>query len=774
MSDPYTSARPYATDKFYSPQGAAVEMQSILDRAKDERLRLLRLLKDCETRFGTTGVVPPAEEIARLTGKVRAIDDAVRNRYRQLRHDEVTLEKRAHQIDQLREGVQELTQQFNAKIDQARAFKPELAAVKQTVKTAIDLLIQDVRGQLDRLGSDASDQLGEFRDAQTNAHDQLRQAHDEVEKTFADIDNRIADVAGRARDEAQKLIDPIFGQLENQATDCGDRVRLTIEAADQTMREKLEALPAQAVQTLAPTKATLEGVIEDARTHTASLNHAIQSLDVRMRDLPGQVDGMIQEQLDALPDRARQALDEQLNERLEAHRTSLDSKLEEVFSQKQKELIRVLDERAQALADQLIAQQQKRIEQAAQVLVTQRKTLEEGIAKAAGKLSELWDRKSRDVDVQVNRLANERVSALSNRMASELKTADDRAESIAQEIHGRLTASLDQSYAEAINTADRIESKAAEVVAKADEQGEQIAQSIERSLCEQVVAAMGRADAIADPFKARLEESLNVHLKLTDELAQAAETELTDKAKQHLQAFRKDTEAVLDEQKNLLQTQADITVEDARQKMKQRVQDLCASSKGMVELIEKQLTRRLKAIEPQTHQAVESIEQQIRQRLGQFSDNARSMVQLVEDQLSKRVAALQPQAQAAAREAERELQEHLARVRQEVDNVVAPLRRQIIEELGQIADVGKSVRRTIKRDESQPDASQDAAIDPPAVSPPVVDPRKLATPLQELANRMGKKAARLVDARDDAEKTAKQAENTDTFDTDPDTQRKAA
>jgi hypothetical protein len=195
--------------------------------------------------------------------------------------------------------------------------------------------------------------------------------------------------------------------------------------------------------------------------------------------------------------------------------------------------------------------------------------------------------------------------------------------------------------------------------------------------------------------------------------------------------------------------------------MRQRIQEMCASSQSMVDLIEQQLTRRLKGMEPQTHHAIETLEKQFNERISRLRENAQSMVALAEDQLSKRVAELQPKAVNAARDAERELNEHLDRVREEVENVVAPLRRQVIEELSQIADLGKSIRGAVRREQGAEAGSTE---------PPVIDARKLASPLQEMASRMGRKAARLVGARNEAEEAAESAEASDT----PDTERKAA
>ncbi len=747
MSEDYNQGQPFPAGQPYGTQGAAAELQSVLDRVKDERLRLLRLLKDCETRFGTMGIVPPAEEIARLTGKVRAIDDAVRNRYTQLRHDETILDKRSYQVDQLREGVQELADQLNVQIEQARTFKPELAAAKQAVKAAMEQIVQDARTQLNQLGDNVADHLGEFRHAQTTGQEQLSDTRRDIQTAFTDIDNRLAAAAGLARDEAQKLIDPIFGQLENHATECGQRIHQIIEAADNTVRETLESLPAQAQKTLEPARETLNAVIEDARTQVGSVNDALQVLDSRMLGLSDEAENVIQQQLDALTQRADRALEAQLDQ----HDQKLTHRIDELMTRKQAELIVELDERSKAMADQLIAKQREHLDQEAASLDDKLQALQEKTGKARESLTDIWESKASQASAQAKDAADSLLNEVTKRVDKALEGAGDRAAEIGQQIHGQLTASLDQSHAEAIQATRKIEAEANNLSHKADQQAARVAQAIERSLREHVVEAMSRADAITDPFKVRLEDALSSHRQLSDEYSKTAEAELSGKAKAHWDAFRRDTQAALDKQKQALEAQAQATIQDTQQTMRQRVQELCVSSQSMVDLIEQQLTRKLKGVEPQAQQAMENIEKQTGERLSQLRENSQAMVQLIEDQIGKRVAELRPNAVSAARDAEHELTEHMDRVRQEVENIIVPLRRQAIEELSQIADVGKSVRGAIKRDQGAQAAPTEK---------PVVDASKLTAPLQEMASRMGKKATHLVNAHGEAQPKNESAKDT--------------
>jgi hypothetical protein len=784
VSDDYTQGQPFNAGNPYGTQGAATELELILERVKDERLRLIRLLKDCETRFGTAGVVPPAEEIARLTGKVRAIDDAVRNRYHQLRHDETLIEKRAHQVDQLRECVQSMTDQVDNQIAKAKSIKPDLEAARQSVQTEADLVLSQARSHVAQIAQAMADRLDEYRSAQSAGQEQLREFRREIEPIFKDIDTRLAAAAGLARDEAQKLIDPIFTQLENHATECGQRIHQLVEATDDTVLAKLEALPGKAEEALQPARETLDSVIDDARNQVAAVNDTIRVVEERVQALSGKAEGLIDQQLEAMNERAGHGLDAMLAERLADQQDAMDRQ-QAVFHDRLREQDEQFDRRMRE-QDEALQQREREVNEKLNSLMMDKQA--ELIVTIDEQTQSQIERLLMQHQDRIEQLVSEKSQAASDTLAEQIKTvmagADEKAEDVAQQIKERLSASLDQSRVEAeqavgrleqqvsedkdrlVTSLDQLKEQAQEVTERADRQASQVGEKIERSLQEQVVSAMSRSEAITEPFKARLEGALAEHRRLADEYSRTAETELTEKAKAHWAAFRHDTQAALDKQKQVLDTQAQATIEDTQDTLRQRVQDLCTSSQSMVELIEQQLTRRLKSIEPQTHQVVEAIEKQIAERLGQMRNNAESMVQLVEDQLTRRVADLQPKAVNAARDAERELNEHMDRVRKEVENVIAPLRRQVIEELGQIADVGKSVRGVIRHDTA---THGSPGVPAGSTEPPVVDARKLTTPLQEMATRMGKKAAKLAGALNEAEQAATPSDGTQ-----PDTDRKAA
>ncbi len=791
MSDQYTQDQPFNAGPQFGLKGSAAEIESVLERVKDERLRLIRLLKDCETRFGTTGVVPPAEEIARLTGKVRAIDEAVRNRYTQLRHDESLVQKRAQQIDQIRECVQDLTNQVERQIAQAKNIKPDLAIARQSVQEETERVLDQARLQAAQIKQSLTDRLEEYRNAQSIGQEQLREVRREIEQSFKDIDNRLAAAAGMARDEAQKLIDPIFSQLENHATECGRRIQEMAGAVDDVLRDKLEELPAKAQQVLAPTRESLESVIEDARDEMTSINDALRSLDQSVQELSGKAQVVINQNIEEMAGRIDQAIDARLAEKIEQQQEAIDRqqaafndhlrKQDEQFTQYMLSREKMLHQGEQEVTDKIAGIM---MDKQAEIIVM----LDDQMSSQA-------DRLLAQQQDKIDKILNDRVDAacakLTRRLEESIDGAEEKAEQTAQQIKERLVASIDQSRAEAeaaisqlieqvtqekdrVNHSmtshrdtvtaaiNEIEQKAREVSEKSQRQAEDVGHMIESKLREQVIGAMSRADALSDPLKARLDESLDEVRSKADEYIQQAEAEQSEKAKAHWDAFRQTTKAALEKQKNDLDVQAQATVDQSQEKMRQRVQELCSSSQSMVDMVEQQLVRRLKGIEPQSTQILETIEKQIHGRLSQLRQNAEAMVQLVEDQLSKRVSELQPSAINAARDAERELNEHMDRIRQEVEAVVGPLRRQVIEELSQIADVGKTIRGVIKHDGAHHTTNAGTT------EPPIVDARRLMTPLQEMAARMNKKAAQLVNTNVESSDTA------EADDSDDEADRKAA
>lgn len=740
MSDNFPQGQSFDTGFNFGLQGPAAEMEGILDRVKDERLRLLRLLKDCEARFGTTGVVPPAEEIARLTGKVRAIDEAVRERYKQLRHDETMVEKRAYQIDQLRECIQELTDQLESQIEKAKQAKPNLTAAREQVQNEADRVLDQSRAQVAQIGQAMASRLEEYRNAQQLGQEQLREARREIERVFSDIDQRLAAAAGLARDEAQKLIDPIFTQLENHATECGERIRELVDATDDNIRRKLEALPAQAQKTLEPTRDSLDGVIEDARKEVAAVNETLDAFNTRVQDLNEQSDRLVKQHLDTIDERVDQMLEKRvaqrmqaLEERLEQREQEILGKLESLMLDKQAEMIVSLDEQLANHSQRLIEKHHGLIDE----------TVSQRMDTAAEALSRKVDMLLSDAEQRGETLAQQVKDRLAASLEQSRVEAEDEAvrlDDLMQEDANRVLANVDQQRAKVSHAIEQMENQAIELAEKAEVRVTEVGEKIESTMREHVVNAMSQAEAITGPFKDRIDEALGEQRRISEEIAEATLSQLIEQADKHFEGFRAQARTILEQYQNEVDVQSDTALDQVHENMRRRIQELSSSSQSMVELIEKQLARRLKSIEPEAQQTADAVEKQISDRLSRMRENAEAMVKLVEDQLGKRVAELQPSAINAARDAEHELGEHMDRIRREVESTIAPLRKQIVEELANVAEVGKRLRN-LGRPES---AGAPRSSEPNAAEPPIVDVSRLTTPLQEMASRIGKKPVKFA------------------------------
>ena len=796
MSDNTPLGQSFDSGFNFGIQGPAAEMQAMLDRAKDERLRLVRLLKDCEARFGTTGVVPPAEEIARLTGKVRAIDEAVRERYKQLRHDETMVQKRAYQIDQLRECVQGLTDQLDQQIDKAKRVKPDLAAVRELVQGEADRVLDQSRAQVSQIGQAMAARLEEYRNAQLAGEDQLRASRREIEQVFRDIDERLAAAAGLARDEAQKLIDPIFTQLETHATDCGQRIRELVEMTDDLVMQKLESLPAEAQKALAPTRDSLDGVIEDAKQQIARVNETLDSLDGRMLQFSEQTDQLLHDRLESLPGKAfevlapaRTALDKLVADAREQVSSVNDTLA--IFDARVKELTGhcegiverhqgKLEEQACQTLDKLTAERvqqiDERLEQREREMLRElERVVLDRQAEVMLSVDEMLSNHSKQmlekhtglIDETMRQRMDAAAEAINKKIDTMLADAEQRAETMGQQVKDRLAASIEQTRVEAEDDAvrledlieadagralanmeqqrtkvakaiEQIESQAIDLGEKVDQRATDVGQMIETTLREHVVSAMSQAETFTEPYKARLEATLEEHRRRADEIVGSARTQLVEQAESHFGDIRSQARDLLDRYQSEINEQSDAAIDQVQTNMRDRIQELATSSQQMVSMIEKQLSRRLKVIEPQAQQTADAVEQQIGERLSRLRENAEAMVQLVEDQLGKRIAELQPSAINAARSAEDTLNEQLNRIRQEVEGAVAPLRKQVMEELANMAELSKNLRGLGRADHP---AGLKAGGGSEA---PVVDISRLTTPLQEMASRIGMKPVKLA------------------------------
>jgi len=117
-------------------QGAAQQLGAMIDRAQDERLRLLRIIKDYQAKYDALPEPVSADHVKRVMDAVRKLDQAIADRMTTLEELDQRVDHRLDQLAQLEASLLEKTNRLSRQLDEARGFGALVEAAKRQVRAA--------------------------------------------------------------------------------------------------------------------------------------------------------------------------------------------------------------------------------------------------------------------------------------------------------------------------------------------------------------------------------------------------------------------------------------------------------------------------------------------------------------------------------------------------------------------------------------------------------------------------------------------------------------
>ncbi len=327
--------------------GVANELYATLERARDERFRLIRLIKEVETRLASTPPPAPAEKIARLTDKVHNLDEALNQRFTRLNETDARIEKRLEQLDRMEKAIRELTISFGKQVQGAKQFNQDVAEAKRQVQLAADVVIDDSRQRLEQISEKLDEQLDREADQIARGFAQrleqtAQQRIEACRSLFADREHQLCDALEQQfEDHEQKL----HQQLDKAAAAATERFNGDRQQIIDQINRQHERLLGQLSKDLAGQQELAVTQITEHVNRIASafgdqvndmVSDANRRLDQATSDFAGQIEQRLvlarREVADALAV-VEQALRERLGE-IRDSSDSLVSLFEQQFAQR--------------------------------------------------------------------------------------------------------------------------------------------------------------------------------------------------------------------------------------------------------------------------------------------------------------------------------------------------------------------------------------------------------------------------------------------------------
>jgi len=117
-------------------QGAARQLGAMIDRAQDERLRLMRIVKDYQARYDALPEPVSADHVKRVMDAVGKLDQAIAERMNTLEELDQRVDHRLDQLARLEASLLEKTNRLSRQLDEARGFGALVEAAKRQVRAA--------------------------------------------------------------------------------------------------------------------------------------------------------------------------------------------------------------------------------------------------------------------------------------------------------------------------------------------------------------------------------------------------------------------------------------------------------------------------------------------------------------------------------------------------------------------------------------------------------------------------------------------------------------
>lgn len=340
-------------------QATGSELADVIDRAREERLRLLQQLREVESRIGALARSgrPPEERVDAL---VRRIDDAesrLAARLADLSRAEAVITRHTDAANRVEASLSKLSAAFNEQLEVVRPAVQQVGQIKQQLRDAAHSAIEQTRTAMDSLRSPVMEELARLEATEASLAEHAEAARQRVEaamhKSVERAGARMKAMLEDAREQARTLVAEFAAELA-RATDqrVDERVELVNQQLDHHLRAVNHRLLAQQQQindVLDRRQETTMGMLADAES---VIEQCGQQFDEAQRHLNRRLADQRQQLAEVLAARQREAVEAAAAAIPTDTGPLVEAALREVEGQLQRQAQTVVDAAAARLRDE--------------------------------------------------------------------------------------------------------------------------------------------------------------------------------------------------------------------------------------------------------------------------------------------------------------------------------------------------------------------------------------------------------------------------------------
>jgi len=690
-----------------SSQALLDELRHAADRARDERLKLARLVKhsaelpvsqSAGTELGST---PDARFVA-LSQQIEKLEQTVADKIQSLEQVQEDIESRSQYLESLRHTITDTTRAFVTQVEQAQHFKAHVDAAKQHVKMSAGRVVEDIRQHLSEYEGPIAkriEQLTEMDEQIDKRIARMQQMHKQAGEA---VDQHLLAALRSAKEQAADLAQPVKEEVDKHLV-------AQSKVIEQAIQAKIAELDVDVEEALSPLTKRFDAIVAQAQGKADSL---AQSLPQRIESLVAEAQSKADDLAQSLPKRieslAEQAqskadhLAESLPQRMEALVAEQVEKVRAQVVKQADELIKGLDEEALDQAGQRIreriansldgylAEADQQAGGYVDGLITK---LDEAREDAVLRFQESVQTIEADCSIDREQMMlrlDEEVKRLTELADQRMAHARDIVEGASDGIHRKATATVESALRLADKKIEDYESASVEQIRLIDqgiehsiERSRQHLHEFEREARKQGDEAVDIADNAITKAQERLAQfeagiaqriatatqtvddsvqSIDERMNRVEQDASARVMQIVDLAEESgrsvadsiaalsdsAQATAARAQADLDEKLHAFENISAEALKTAEQTLRSNITELRDSSRAMIEVVTRQVKAQANEIEPQTIEVINQAEQTMRRRLGELRDGAQSMVELTVSRLESQLNDVKAKAQHAA------------------------------------------------------------------------------------------------------------------------------
>ncbi len=260
------------------PKAQAADLQQLLHRAREERFRLARTLKDAG-RLQPTAAAAPAEapsDLARVTDKLAELDAAIQTRMAKLDEVDAQVARRLDQLGRLEDSIRHASARFAGQVEHSRSIEHEINDAADTllakVNRVCDDVLEEAARQLDRTTGKLSVRVHQADEAHSRLNDQLdtfrrqsRAAEELVRRKGSEVIEEVTQNAMQALDQ-QLIREKVAKHIQKGLASLADEA---VEGRREAMQAAVAELTQELVQQIDETIAEQRVVLDEALAHLA-------------------------------------------------------------------------------------------------------------------------------------------------------------------------------------------------------------------------------------------------------------------------------------------------------------------------------------------------------------------------------------------------------------------------------------------------------------------------------------------------------------------------